>query len=159
MMLSRASKYAILSTLFLAEYASETNKISVKVIAESIDVPSPFLAKLFQQLVRGKIISSAKGPNGGFYLTKKNGKKTVLDIIENIDGLNRINECFLGLSECDGANPCPVHFIVEPFKNGILGKFRDKNIMEFSEEIVAQGRKLTLKDISTDASIGKTNTK
>nr|MBP9601921.1 Rrf2 family transcriptional regulator [Lutibacter sp.] len=111
MMLSRASKYAILSTLFLAEYASETNKISVKVIAESIDVPSPFLAKLFQQLVRGKIISSAKGPNGGFYLTKKNGKKTVLDIIENIDGLNRINECFLGLSECDGANPCPVHFI------------------------------------------------
>lgn len=150
MMLSRASKYAILSTLFLAENASETNKVSVKVIAETIDVPSPFLAKLFQQLVRGKIISSAKGPNGGFYLTKKNGKKTVLDIIENIDGLNRINECFLGLSECDGSNPCPVHFIVEPFKNGILGKFRDKNIMEFSEEIVAQGRKLTLKDISPE---------
>ena len=29
---------AILSTLFLAEYSSETNKISVKVIAEKIDV-------------------------------------------------------------------------------------------------------------------------
>jgi len=149
MMLSRASKYAILSTLFLAEHANENRKISVKVIAESIDVPSPFLAKLFQQLVKGKIISSTKGPNGGFYLTKKNQKKNVLDIIENIDGLNRINECFLGLSECDGTNPCPVHFIVEPFKNSILGKFRDKNIMEFSKEIVSQGRKLTIKDIST----------
>ena len=41
----------------------------------------------------------------------------MLDIIENIDGLTRLNECFLGLSECDGTNPCPVHFIVEPFKN------------------------------------------
>ena len=152
MMLSRASKYAILSTLFLAEHASEEKKISVKVIAESIDVPSPFLAKLFQQLVRGKIISSTKGPNGGFYLSKANTKKTVLDIIENIDGLNRLNDCFLGLNECDSKNPCPVHFIVEPFKNNILGKFRDKTIVEFSKEITESGRVLTLKDISPKVS-------
>ncbi|MEX1382460.1 Rrf2 family transcriptional regulator [Lutibacter sp.] len=150
MMLSRASKYAILSTLFLAEHVKDNKKLSVRVIAETIDVPSPFLAKLFQQLVKGKIISSTKGPHGGFYLTKKNQQKTVLDIIENIDGLHRLNECFLGLSECNGSNPCPVHYIVEPFKNSILGKFRDKTIMEFSKEIVSHGRKLSLKDISLE---------
>lgn len=149
-MLSRASKYAILSTLFLAERSNEERKISVKEIAESIDVPSPFLAKLFQQLVRGKIISSTKGPHGGFYLSEKNKKKNVLDIIENIDGLNKLNSCFLGLNECDDANPCPVHFIVEPFKNNILGKFRDKTIMEFAQEISDKGRLLTLKDISPE---------
>lgn len=149
-MLSRASKYAILSTLFLAEHVKDNKKLSVRVIAETIDVPSPFLAKLFQQLVKGKIISSSKGPHGGFYLTKKNQQKSVLDIIENIDGLHRLGECFLGLSECDGSNPCPVHFIVEPFKNSILGKFRDKTIVEFSEEIVSHGRKLSLKDISPE---------
>ena len=147
-MLSRASKYAILSTLFLCEHSSPEKKISVKVIAESIDVPSPFLAKLFQQLVRGKIISSTKGPHGGFYLTEENSKKNVCDIIENIDGLNKLNDCFLGLNECDAKNPCPVHFIVEPFKNNILGKFRDKTIMEFAQEIAEKGRVLTLKDIS-----------
>jgi Rrf2 family protein len=149
-MLSRASKYAILSTLFLAQHSSEEKKISVKVIAESIDVPSPFLAKLMQQLVRGKIISSTKGPNGGFYLSKNDIEKNVCDIIENIDGLNRLNECFLGLNECDSSNPCPVHFIVEPFKNSIMGKFRDKTIMEFSQEISSKGRVLTLKDIIPD---------
>lgn len=146
-MLSRASKYAILSTLFLAEHSNEDRKISVKEIATSIDVPSPFLAKLFQQLVRGKIISSTKGPNGGFYLTKKNKNKSVIDIIENIDGLTRINDCFLGLNKCDSDNPCPVHFIVEPFKNSIMGKFKDKTIMEFAEEIAEKGRVLTLKDV------------
>jgi Rrf2 family iron-sulfur cluster assembly transcriptional regulator len=146
-MLSRASKYAILSTLFLAEHTSKDKKISVKVIAESIDVPSPFLAKLFQQLVRGKIISSTKGPNGGFFLTEKNSKRNVLDIIENIDGLNKFNDCFLGLNKCDSKNPCPVHFIVEPFKNSLLGKFRDKTIQEFSLEIAETGRVLTLKGL------------
>lgn len=146
-MLSRASKYAILSTLFLAEHSDKNKKISVKKIAKSIDVPSPFLAKLFQQLVRGKIISSTKGPNGGFYLTKKNSSRNVCDIIENIDGLNKLNECFLGLDKCDSKNPCPVHFIVEPFRNNILAEFRDKTIMEFAEEIKAKGRVLTLKSI------------
>jgi len=149
-MLSRASKYAILSTLYLAEHSSKEKKISVKQIADEIDVPSPFLAKLFQQLVHAKIISSVKGPNGGFFITPKNGKKTVCDIIENIDGLHKLNECFLGLHECDSKNPCPVHFIVEPFKNSILGKFRDKSILEFSKEVSDNGRVLTLKNIDLE---------
>lgn len=149
-MLSRASKYAILSTLYLAEHSSKEKKISVKQIADEIDVPSPFLAKLFQQLVHAKIISSVKGPNGGFFITPKNGKKTVCDIIENIDGLHKLNECFLGLHECDSKNPCPVHFIVEPFKNSILRKFRDKSILEFSKEVADNGRVLTLKNIDLE---------
>lgn len=56
----------------------------------------------------------------------------------------------MGLNECDSTNPCPVHFIVEPFKNNILGKFRDKTIMEFAQEISDNGRLLTLKDISPE---------
>ena len=147
-MLSNASKYAILSTLYLAEHSNEERKISVKEIAENIEVPSPFLAKLFQQLVRGKIISSTKGPHGGFYLSEKNKTKNVLDIIDNIDGLNKLNGCFLGLNECDATNPCPVHFIVVPFKNNILAKFRDLTIMEFAQEIADKGNVLTLKDFS-----------
>ena len=147
-MLSNASKYAILSTLYLAEHSDEERKISVKEIAENIDVPSPFLAKLFQQLVRGKIISSSKGPHGGFFLSEINKNKNVLDIIDNIDGLNKLNGCFLGLHECDSSNPCPVHFIVVPFKNNILEKFRDLTIMEFAQEILDKGTLLTLKNVN-----------
>lgn len=143
-MLSRASKYAILSTLYLAEHASKEKKMSVKSIANSINVPSPFLAKLFQQLVKCNIISSTKGPNGGFFLTEDNEKKTVIDIIEEIDGTNKIDDCFLGLAKCDGNNPCPVHFIVEPFKQKIFGKFRDQTIKEFADEVQVQGSVLFL---------------
>jgi Rrf2 family protein len=150
-MLSRASKYAILSTLFLAEHSSRNHKISVKDIAESIEVPHAFLAKLFQQLVRSEVISSTKGPKGGFYLSKENESKTVCDIIENIDGLDKLNSCFLGLDKCNSEQPCPVHYIVEPFKNSLLGKFRDKTIKEFSEEISSQKKVLTLKNLDLNS--------
>lgn len=146
-MLSRASKYAILSVLYLAIESSETKKINVKEIAEELDVPSPFLAKLFQQLVREKVISSTKGPRGGFYLSKRNSKKRIIDVIAAIDGVEKLEECFLGLHQCDSSHPCPVHFIVKPFKDQILSKFRDKTIIEFAQEIKDQGRVLTLKDL------------
>lgn len=144
MILSRASKYAILSTLFLTINSTKENKVSAKYISESLAIPSPFLAKLFQKLAKSKIISSAKGPTGGFYLTKRNGAKTVMDIIECIDGVEKINECFLGLNKCDSENPCPVHFIVSPFKDEIMEKFRDKTISEFAEEVKENGHVLTI---------------
>lgn len=134
-MLSNASKYAIKAILYLAENSNSKNKISVKDITKVLDVPSPFLAKILQQLVKSKLISSTKGPNGGFYLDDKNKENNICDIIEEIDGKNKLNNCFMGLHSCDANNPCPVHHIVEPFKNKIYTKFRDISILEFASEI------------------------
>ena len=100
-----------------------------------MDVPSPFLAKILKQLVKSKLISSTKGPNGGFYLDDKNKENNICDIIEEIDGKNKLNNCFMGLHTCDADNPCPVHHIVEPFKNNIYKKFRDISVLEFASEI------------------------
>ena len=134
-MLSNASKYAIKAILYLAENSNSKNKISVKDITKVLDVPSPFLAKILQQLVKSKLISSTKGPNGGFYLDDKNKENNICDIIEEIDGKNKLNNCFMGLHSCDANNPCPVHHIVEPFKNKLYTKFRDISILEFASEI------------------------
>ena len=131
-MLSNASKYAIKAILYLAENSNSKNKISVKDITKVLDVPSPFLAKILQQLVKSKLISSTKGPNGGFYLDDENKENNICDIIEEIDGKNKLNNCFMGLHSCDANNPCPVHHIVEPFKNKIYTKFRDISVLEFA---------------------------
>ena len=70
-MLSNSSKYAIRAVLYLANNSSVEKKLGSKKIAEEIDIPAPFLAKIFQVLSKANIISSTKGPNGGFYLTEK----------------------------------------------------------------------------------------
>mgnify|MGYP000195971824 CR=1 FL=1 len=146
-MLSTGCKYAIRSVLYIALNASEEKKIGVKEVSEVLEVPFPFLAKLMQQLTKAKLISSTKGPKGGFYLNEQDQSRNVLDIINLMDGIDKFQGCFLGLSKCDPANPCPVHFTVAPFKEEIMGKFRDKSIMEFAAEIRLTGRHITLKDI------------
>jgi|TARA_B110000305_G_C19459993_1_gene653629 Rrf2 family protein len=147
-MLSNACKYAIRSVLYLAIHSDATAKIGVKTIAQELETPQPFLAKLLQQLTRDTLVSSTKGPNGGFYLDDNNKQNTVWDVIKSIDGTKKFDTCFLGLSKCNNNNPCPVHFIVVPFKESILSNFRDKTILEYSDEIKNTQQVLSLKDLN-----------
>ena len=145
-MLSSATKYTIRAVLYLATYTDISNKIGVKQIAEDLEIPQPFLAKFLQQLSRSKLVSSSKGPSGGFYLSEHNQQNSVWDIIKAIDGTEKFDQCFMGLSTCNDKNPCPVHFIVGPFKEKILYDFKDKSIHEFTGEIKLSGKYLSLRD-------------
>lgn len=151
-MLSNACKYAIRSILYLGLQTSNKNKVNVKKVAQELEVPQPFLAKLLQQLTKSKLVSSTKGPKGGFYLSVDDKKNTIWDVIKAIDGSAKFDECFLGLSKCSDENPCPVHFIVSPFKENILKNFRDKTISQYVEEIKTSGKVISLKtfDITKD---------
>lgn len=145
-MLSNACKYAIRAILYLAIETDDTNKIGVKKISEELETPQPFLAKLLQQLTKAKLVSSTKGPNGGFYLTEKDKENAVWDIVINIDGTAKFDDCFLGLSTCSDESPCPIHFIVSPFKENLLENLRDKTITQYVDEMKQTGKVLSLKD-------------
>lgn len=126
-MLSNASKYAIRAVVFIAKNA-QVRKCRAQEIADSLDIPAPFLSKILQELTKKKIISSVKGPNGGFFVSQENKEKTILEIIESIDGIHKFNECFLGELECNDKNPCMVHHLYSPFKEGVLSKLNSKTI-------------------------------
>lgn len=149
-MLSNACKYAIRAILYLAIHSDETHKIGVKKIAGEIETPQPFLAQLLRQLTINKLISSTKGPGGGFFLDQKNKGKSVWDVISCIDGTYKFDECFLGLSQCNDISPCPAHYIVSPFKKKILSDFRDKTISKLAAEIEKKGTVISLKGFTLD---------
>ncbi len=133
-MLSSSSKYAVNAVLYLAVHSSETKKVRAKEIAEAIKLPSPFLSKLLQSLSRENIISSSKGPTGGFYLTEKALKRPLIDVVNIIDGTQRLDDCVLGLKKCSAEQPCPVHFSVQPLKQ----KFRkelEEDISMFAAKV------------------------
>jgi Rrf2 family transcriptional regulator, iron-sulfur cluster assembly transcription factor len=145
-MLSNASQYAIRSVIFLALFSENSKKISVKEIAEKLETPQPFLAKLMQQLTKNELVSSTKGPNGGFYLSESNKENSVWDVIKCFDGSAKFEQCFMGLSKCGDDNPCPVHYLVAPFKKKMLEEFRDKTIVDFSKGLKSNGKVISLKD-------------
>lgn len=133
-MLSKASKYAITAVLYIKNHATKESKIGAKKIAEKLEMPAPFLSKTLQKLTKKGIISSVKGPFGGFYLSEKNEKNTLIDIITCVDDVNKFNECYLGQLECNEKNPCVVHHLYYPFKNELLKKLKNKTILELSKE-------------------------
>lgn len=133
-MLSRASKYAISAVLYLTNNSTIEKKLGSKEIAEAIDIPAPFLAKTLQQLTKKGIISSIKGPHGGFYLSEKNMNNTLFNIIECVDDIEKFNSCYLGQNNCDENNPCVAHYIYAPFKNKLINKLKTKTIFEMAKE-------------------------
>lgn len=133
-MLSKSSKYAIRAVLYITNYSNKSKKIGSKEVANQLNIPAPFLAKTLQELTKKKIISSIKGPHGGFYLTRENQKKTLFDIIECIDGIQKLESCFLGQKECNNINPCVIHHLYYPFKNELLEKLKTKSIIDMALE-------------------------
>lgn len=146
-MLSNACKYAIRAVVYLAIHGNVNNKLGTKIIAEELEVPQPFLAQLLRKLTTNKLVSSSKGPGGGFFLDQKNMENTLWEVVSSIDGEYKFDDCFLGLSKCNNENPCPVHHIVSPFKEEILSSFKDKSIAVLVTEIEQNGTIISLKGI------------
>ncbi len=129
-MLSNSSKYAIKAVLFLALHSSKDKKILAKDISKPINVPQAYIAKLLQPLVKENIVSSIKGPKGGFYLDEVNLNKSVMSIIMVIDGEDKWNACMLSLEKCNEEKPCPMHAILSASRNKILNNLKDKTIKD-----------------------------
>lgn len=143
-MLSQSSKYGIQGVLYIANYTSIGHKLGAKEIASKLNISRPFLAKTLQELVRENIISSAKGPKGGFFLTKENENKTIFDIIKVIDGGHKFDNCFLGQPECNSEKPCVVHHLYAPFKEQLIEKLKTKTIIEMAKEHASDNHLITL---------------
>ena len=133
-MLSKSAQYAVRSTIYLAVHSSEENRISVSEIAKELDVPSPFLAKLLQQLSKANLISSTKGIKGGFYLKKESKKNTLWNVIKCIDGGQKFNSCFLGKPVCDDKNPCVFHKITSECMENLMEKLKNKSLEQITRE-------------------------
>lgn len=99
-MLSNSCRYGIRAVLYIAGQPEGNGKTGLKQISRDLDLPTPFLAKILQQLARQKILISLKGPHGGFSLYKDPQKITLLDIVKTIDGDDRFTNCIIRNVTC-----------------------------------------------------------
>ncbi|MDP1726555.1 MAG: Rrf2 family transcriptional regulator [Bacteroidota bacterium] len=108
-MLSLTCKTAIKAVIFLASKHESGKKSGIIEIAEFIDASEHSVGKMLQTLVKEKVINSAKGPKGGFYISTRQKKQPIIHIIQAIDGKEVFQQCGLGLSKCSSTHPCPIH--------------------------------------------------
>jgi Rrf2 family protein len=72
-------------------------------------LPRHFVAKILQDLVRKGLLISARGRGGGFALAYPPRQITLYDVVERIDGTEWLDECIVGMAQCDNEQPCPLH--------------------------------------------------
>jgi Rrf2 family protein len=85
MRISRTVEYGLMAAVHVAQNC-EDGRVMSKKIAGAYDPPTEYLLQVMQQLVRAGVLTSKKGPNGGFNLTRPAKEITMLEIIEAIDG-------------------------------------------------------------------------
>lgn len=137
-MLSLKCKYAIRALLHIAVSNGDTERYNIKNLAIDLKMPAPFLSKILQELVPKKLVSSTKGPNGGFYLTPENLNTPIIDIVEAIDGLSFFTDCGLGLSSCSDEMPCPLHKEFKEARDSLYNTLSSQTIRTLAQDIKLQ---------------------
>ena len=135
-MLSNSCRYGIRAVIYLANQPVSNGKTGIIKISKDLDLPAPFLAKILQQLARQKILSSSKGPHGGFSLLKDPKVITVLDIIKAIDGEDIFTNCLMHNGPCQTVQkekiPCPLHNDYGLIRKSMIELFSTRTIHELA---------------------------
>lgn len=135
MLLSKTCEYAIRAMIFIAQQSKKGNRVGKKEIAERIESPEYFMAKILQDLSRIGFIQSAKGPNGGFIMSGKQMDVSLAEIVREIDGNEIFKGCGLGLKECSSEFPCPIHFRFSAVRDELKSMLEESTVIMFVESL------------------------
>ena len=117
MIFSKSFGYAVRGVLYIALMQDEKRYVQVEEIASTLSVPRHFMGKIMKRLVKAEVISSAKGPFGGFTINANTLEVKLIRFFELTNGLAEFHQCVLSVKECNAASPCPLHFQMKELRS------------------------------------------
>lgn len=106
MRLSTKGKYGLYAMIYLAQHAGEGPQ-TLKAIAE-LGTPEAYLEQLLGSLRRARLVTTVRGAQGGYQLSRPPEEITVRDILEAMEGPVSFSECVSGTdSICARSGQCP----------------------------------------------------
>ena len=132
-MFSKACEYGLRAATYIAMQSLDGRRVSLKEIADKIDSPIAFTAKILQLLSKNNIVESVKGAYGGFEISRTQMDKLKLSaIVDAIDGDTIYAGSGLGLKECNADKPCPVHSKFVDIRNDLREMLENTSLYEMT---------------------------
>ncbi len=144
MVLSRTSQYAVQALIYIAT-RPKGEPVLNRDIAERLNVPAAYLAKILQNLCKQGLLDSFRGRLGGFCLREGMQKTNLMQILVLTEGPDFTKSCILGLKECSDATACPMHSKWIPVKKKIIGLLEGMTLEELAKAV--QTGKYRLSDL------------
>ena len=130
-MFSQTSEYALRAVVFLAEH--QPHRFPVTRIAEATRTPTGYLAKVLQNLARVGVVTGQRGLRGGFTLSRSPESISVLEVLNAVDPLHRIQKC--PLDNPDHAHKlCRLHQKLDDALETVETGFREATLADLMTE-------------------------
>lgn len=88
---------------------SEGGVLQAGELAELTGSTPQFIPQVLTPMVKSGWIRSETGPRGGYRLAADLGDKSILELIELIEGPTDDGQCVVGPSSCSPEDPCALH--------------------------------------------------
>jgi Rrf2 family transcriptional regulator, iron-sulfur cluster assembly transcription factor len=128
MQISTKSKYSVRAVLDIAQHSSGS-PVTLKAISEREGISLMFLEQLFQQLRKGDIVRSVRGPFGGYVLARDASEITIGEVIRLVEPPLYTNSCF---DKHESAHDCR---IADSCLGGAIWRQLEEHINSFMDSV------------------------
>lgn len=139
MRLTTKGRYAVTAMLDLALHG-EGGPISLSDIAQRQEISLSYLEQLFAKLRKCGLVSSVRGPGGGYRLARSPVEISVSEIISAVDEIVDTTRCNGG-HDCHCNGPCLTHDLWED-----LGRYIDEYLSRITLQSLMQRKRARQSD-------------
>jgi Rrf2 family iron-sulfur cluster assembly transcriptional regulator len=107
MKLTTRGRYAVTAMLDLALH-QHVGPVSLAEIAQRQEISLSYLEQIFARLRRRNLVSSTRGPGGGYRLARGADCISIADVVSAVDEAVDATRCG-GLQNCQGEERCLTH--------------------------------------------------
>jgi Rrf2 family protein len=101
MKVKKSAAYALHALMYMVRHSTQL-PATTAMIAKAEGIPSNYLAKIFQQLVKAHFVKAVKGKNRGYVFARAPEEISLLELFEVMEGSPLFDDCFLRHCECGG---------------------------------------------------------
>lgn len=140
MHLKRATQYAMQVLIYLnLRGATYPGWVARREIAERLNIPRVFLARVCRQLVRSGLVEVQRGPGGGFRLSSGVESVSVGAILQMLEGPDWAAACILGFPECTDDQWCPLHPLWQSIRESLTAALQGWTLEDLTREAIRRG--------------------
>jgi len=101
MKVTRSAAYALHALMYMVRHSTQL-PVTTSTIAKAEGIPSDYLAKIFQKLVKKGFVKGTRGKKKGYDFARPPEQINVLELLEAIESGPLFDDCLLRHCECGG---------------------------------------------------------